>query len=197
MRNKGKPATGNYIPSNPSKYDGAWPIVYRSSWELKVMKYFDANPNVVKWNSESIIVGYHKPIKFDKDKIIQTRPARYFPDFFAIIRDSNGKLNKYLIEVKPYVQTLPPLRKRGKRKQTLLKEMYTYAVNRAKWEYAEEYCKKRGWEFKILTEMEIYNKKKRPKLAANQSEAAVGVKDSGGAKRAQKARAVIGTPAAI
>ena len=162
-KKKSKYSQGTYIPKHPSKYKGAWPIVYRSSWELKVMRYFDANPNVVEWNSESIIIGYHKPIKFNKDKVVQTKPARYFPDFFAIIRDDQGKLTKYLIEVKPYVQSLPPLRKRGKRTQTLLRETYTYAVNYAKWEAAKEYCKKRGWEWKVLTEIEIYNKKKKPR----------------------------------
>ena len=163
MAKKKTYSQGTYIPRHPQKYKGAWPIVYRSSWELKVMRYFDDNPNVVEWNSESIIIGYHKPIKFNKDKVVQTKPARYYPDFFAIIRDDQGKLTKYLIEVKPYQQSQPPVRRRGKRKQTLLRELVTYSVNQSKWEAAIAYCKKRGWEWKVLTEVEIFNKKKKPR----------------------------------
>lgn len=162
-KKKGKPLTGNYIPRHPEKYCGNWPITYRSSWELKVLKYFDDNPKVLKYSSESIIIGYHKPIKFDKDRATQTRPARYFPDFYAEILQTNGKVLKCLIEVKPLKECLPPLRKQGKRKQTLLRELYVYSVNQSKWLAAEAYCKQRGWAWKVLTEIEIFNKKKKPK----------------------------------
>ena len=37
-----------------------------------------------------------------------------------------------------------------------------YVTNMAKWEAARKYCKKKGWEFKIVTEYEL-GLKKRPK----------------------------------
>jgi hypothetical protein len=30
-----------------------------------------------------------------------------------------------------------------------------WAINQAKWEACREYCKDRGWEFKIFTEKEL------------------------------------------
>jgi len=31
----------------------------------------------------------------------------------------------------------------------------TWGVNQAKWKAAKEYCEKKGWEFRILTEKEL------------------------------------------
>jgi hypothetical protein len=36
-----------------------------------------------------------------------------------------------------------------------LVESLTYLKNEAKWKAASEYCKDRGWEFKIVTEKEL------------------------------------------
>ena len=38
-------------------------------------------------------------------------------------------------------------------------EVYEYAKNQAKWKAAEEFCKDRMWEFKVLTEDELGIKK--------------------------------------
>ena len=35
----------------------------------------------------------------------------------------------------------------------------TYETNLAKWKYAREYCKQRGWKFLILTEKDIFSNK--------------------------------------
>lgn len=160
---KGKPLTGNYIPRHPQKYCGNYPIVYRSSWELKCLKYLDSNPNVIKYSSESIVIPYAKPIKWNKGKVVQTKTARYFPDFFAVIRQGNGKKVEFLIEVKPYKECVPPSRKGNRRTQTLIREEMTYAINQSKWDAARAYCAERGWVWKVLTEYEIFNKKRKPK----------------------------------
>ena len=34
-------------------------------------------------------------------------------------------------------------------------EVTTWAVNKAKWKAAEEFCKDNQWEFKIITEKEL------------------------------------------
>jgi len=34
--------------------------------------------------------------------------------------------------------------------------VFTYAKNTAKWKAAEEYCRKKGWKFKILSEKDIF-----------------------------------------
>ena len=47
---------GIYPIRHPEKYKGDYnKIVYRSSWELRVFKYLDDNPNVIKlWEEHGI-----------------------------------------------------------------------------------------------------------------------------------------------
>ncbi len=132
---------GFFSPRNPDKYKGnAKQIVYRSGWEARFMAYLDRDSNVILWSSEEIIVPYRDP--FDIKKI-----RRYFVDFYVEYKDGT----KLLIEIKPYKQTIPPAKTKGKNGR-MLKETMTYLVNKSKWEAAHAFCEKRGWEFKILTE---------------------------------------------
>lgn len=142
---------GKFQPKNPGKYKGNLDnIVFRSSWELRVMKYFDENPSILEWSSEEIAIPYISPI--------DRRYHRYFPDF--LIKTSvNGKILTNLIEVKPYSQTIEPKRKRKITKQYLT-EVTTWGVNQAKWKSAREYCADRNWNFQILTEKELGIKNK-------------------------------------
>jgi hypothetical protein len=141
MSNKGR-----FRPKNPEKYKGdATNIIYRSTWEIKVMRYLDENPNIIWWGSEELPIPYLSPI----DK----RKHRYFPDFIAKIRKSDGKVMTYIIEVKPEKQTKPPTQKR--KTKTFIQEAMTYEVNKAKWYAAEEFCKDHGWQFLILTEKHL------------------------------------------
>ena len=77
---------GQYKPVNPMKYNGKVPIIYRSSWELRLCKFFDNNENVIKWTSESVVVPYYNPIT--------QRTHRYFPDFTVEYYDREGCLIK-------------------------------------------------------------------------------------------------------
>jgi hypothetical protein len=139
---------GFFKPKNRSKYHGdPTRIVYRSGWELRVMMKFDHDPNVIQWSSEEVVVGYISP----KDG----RPHRYFVDFWVRMKD--GK--EFLYEVKPADQTIPPKMTAKKTKRKFTNEMITYAINDAKFEAADAYAKKRGWEFKILTEYHLGLKK--------------------------------------
>jgi hypothetical protein len=139
MKHKGK-----FTPINPQKYKGdSTNIIYRSSWEKRVMLWLDKHSQVVSWSSEEIVVPYKSPA--------DGRFHRYFVDFYAQIRDKNGKLNSYLLEIKPKKQATEPEIKSRITKQ-YINEVVTYAINQAKWKAATEYCKDRGWEFKVLTE---------------------------------------------
>ena len=51
-------------------------------------------------------------------------------------------------------QTTPPPKPKRQTKQYLA-EVYEYAKNQAKWEAAKEWCADRGYEFKVLTEIEL------------------------------------------
>lgn len=138
---------GLYKPKNPEKYKGdVTSIIYRSSWERSCMNYFDNNPNIVEWQSEEVIIPYRSPI--------DGRLHRYFPDFKIKVRDSSGRINTYLIEVKPFYQTQPPVVKSRKSKR-YINEVKTFGINTSKWKAAQEYCADRGWKFQIITENEL------------------------------------------
>ena len=54
---------GRYRVANPSKYRGDInDIIYRSSWELKFMKWCDNNTSVLEWGSETMIIPYKSPV---------------------------------------------------------------------------------------------------------------------------------------
>jgi hypothetical protein len=136
--------SGTFRPSNPQKYVGDYKnIIYRSSWEAKVMHWLDRNPDIVSWASEELIIPYKSPV--------DSRMHRYFPDFLVKVRDKNGILKTLIIEVKPKKQTKEPEKKKRITKQ-YINEVTTWGVNQAKWKAATEYCLDRGWEFKIVTE---------------------------------------------
>jgi hypothetical protein len=137
---------GRFRPQNPSKYKGdASNIIYRSSWELRVMKYLDENKKVIWWASEELHVPYFSPI----DKKVH----RYFPDFIVRAHNKEQKEVTMMIEVKPEKQTKPPTQKRKTRQY--LNEVITYTINEAKWKAADLFCKEHGWQFKILTEKDL------------------------------------------
>ena len=142
--------SGKYRPSNRNKYKGdPTNIIYRSLWELKFMKWCDANENVLEWGSEEIIIPYISPV--------DNRVHRYYPDFYVKAIQRNGRSSKSIIEVKPYDQTIAPKRKFASRKVTkrYLTEVKTFAVNQAKWKAADNYCKDRRMTFRILTQHEL------------------------------------------
>ena len=136
--------SGLFKPRNPKKYVGDHTnIVYRSSWEAKVMYWLDTNDDIISWASEELIVPYVSPV--------DNRKHRYFPDFIVKVKTRDGKLKTMMLEVKPKKQTIQPEVRKRVTKQYIT-EVTTYAVNVAKWEAATEFCADRGWEFKILTE---------------------------------------------
>lgn len=134
---------GRFRPSNPSKYKGnATDIIYRSSWELKMLMDLDRDPNVIEYSSEEVVVRYRSPL--------DNKVHRYFVDFY-VKKKEGDEIKEYLYEVKPHAETLPP--KVGKqKKKTLFNQQVTYVKNQAKWQAAEAYAAARGWHFVVLTE---------------------------------------------
>tara|TARA_B100001989_G_C24541807_1_gene468050 strand:+ start:37 stop:471 length:435 start_codon:yes stop_codon:yes gene_type:complete len=138
---------GKYYPSFPRKYKGdPTNIIYRSLWERKFMVYCDKNQNILEWASEEIAIPYRSPI--------DNRVHRYFPDFYMKVKETNGKIKNYVIEVKPAKQTIPP-KKPKRQTKGYIREAYEYARNQAKWKMAKEFCADRQWEFKVVTEKEL------------------------------------------
>ena len=137
---------GWFKPRNPNKYKGdPSGIVYRSSWELRVMKYLDDNPAVIWWASEELPIKYVSPV--------DNKVHRYFPDFIVRTKRKDGQETTLVLEVKPLKQTQMPTQKRKTKRY--LQEMATYAINQEKWRAADLFCKEHGWQFKIITEREL------------------------------------------
>ena len=138
---------GLYQPKNPEKYIGdKTQIIYRSSWELRSFKWCDNTESIIQWSSEPFPIQY-----FDQST---NKIRRYFPDLFVKIRDKQGIIKTYLIEIKPEKQTNSP--KKGRKKtSTYLNEVATYKKNLSKWQQAEKFCESNNMIFKIITEKEL------------------------------------------
>lgn len=138
---------GVFKPQNPGKYQGDLDnIIYRSSWEKRMMIYLDTHPDVLEWSSEELVVPYVSPV--------DNRFHRYFPDFKAKVKTASGAEQTLVIEIKPEKeQSLPPKQKRVT--ESYISSIATYAVNQAKWKAAEEFCRDRGWKFVVMNEHDL------------------------------------------
>ncbi len=116
-----------YFPIERSiKYTGPRPCIYRSSYEFAYMRYCEENNAIKNWSSEPFGIEYFSPTG---------KKHTYYIDFTLLLQ--NGE--QWLIEVKPYVDTIP-------------KEDARYRKNRAKWVAAKEWAVAHGWKFAIITE---------------------------------------------
>ena len=137
---------GRFIPKHPKKYAGdANNIIWRSTWERKVMDWLDQSESVVYWSSEELVIRYYNPI--------DNKIHRYFPDFIVKVKRKDGTVMTHVLEVKPEYQTKKPTQKRKTGK--FIKEMATYAINQEKWKAADIFCQEHGWQFKLITEKEL------------------------------------------
>lgn len=138
---------GSFKPKNPQKYIGDInSITYRSLWERKFMLFCDTNPAIVKWASEEIAIPYY--YKVDK------KMHKYYVDFVMQILEATGKLKTYLIEIKPYKQTIEPIKRKNTKKY--INEILEWEKNQSKWTQATQYASGKNWEFKIITEKELF-----------------------------------------
>ena len=140
---------GRFKPRNPEKYKGnPDSIIYRSLWELKLMRYLDLHSDILEWASEEFHIPYISPV----DK----RPHRYFPDFWLRKKSPEGKVETFVIEVKPAKESKLPVFTEGKKiSRGQKRDIIAYAINQAKWKAAEEFCADRKWQFKVFTEKEL------------------------------------------
>ena len=126
-------------------------IEYKSSLELKFIRYCEMNSNITKYSLEPFPIQYIKPT--------DGQFHRYYIDFFVEFK--NGA--KFLVEIKPYSQTKPPKvsSKRQMLTESLKKKMDTYLINQAKWDAARKFCFNNGMSFIVLTEKELLKSRKK------------------------------------
>ena len=147
MSKKKKFLQGFFRPHNPGKYNGDLRnIIFRSSWELKMFRWADLNDSVIKWSSETTIIPYRNPIDGNFH--------RYFVDISLQYKTSNGDIKKFLIEIKPKRETLPP-KPQMRKTRRYLKEVQTYLINQAKWQAADKYATERNISFMLFTEQNL------------------------------------------
>lgn len=111
-------------------------IIYRSSYEKKFIYWMENNPAVKHWGSECLKIPYFYP----KDG----KTHSYYPDYFVEMHDGTCMV----IEIKPSSQTRRPVNE-----NSWIGE--AYRKNMCKWKATMEFCKAKGFDFKIITEKTI------------------------------------------
>lgn len=134
---------GAYSLKNPEKYIGSGSPVYRSSWEIAVMRMCDENPSIQQWASEPVKIPYRDPLT--------GKQSVYVPDFLVMFVDRNQKQHAELWEVKPANQQI--LEKVGKNPYNQAQ----FVKNQAKWAAAAIWCRNQGVKFRILNENDIFH----------------------------------------
>jgi len=150
----GKFKQGYYKLENPFKYLGdPNKIIFRSSWEYKLMRYCDLTKKVLEWSSEPIAIKYISPL--------DNKQHNYFIDFYLKVGLDDKTEIKYLVEVKPIKDYLNRPLLEGKKTPKKLKvyeeQLKTYLVNNAKFNYAVRYAESIGMKFIILNDNNLKN----------------------------------------
>lgn len=140
-------AQGFYTPRNPNKYIGKHSPKYRSGWELTFMTFCDTNKNVLYWASESLRIPYKHPLT--------GKVTTYVPDFFVVYENRYGKKLAEVVEIKPKKQSLL------ESKVSNAKDRAIIAINHAKWGAAMAYCKTQGYNFRVITEDDLFRNGKK------------------------------------
>lgn len=139
-------AQGTYRVENPEKYAGNKAPRYRSGWEQAFMRFCDNNDHIVMWASESINIPYRNPLT--------GRQTIYVPDFLIQYRNKRNQVVTELIEIKPKKQSVLES-KASQRDKAIV------AVNYAKWDAAQKWCRRQGITFRVITEDDIFRQNGR------------------------------------
>ncbi len=132
---------GIYTVMNQHKYAGKGAPKFRSGWELAFMRFCDSNDHIITWSSESIQIPYRHPLT--------GKNTRYVPDFLIQYRNKNNQVVTELIEIKPKKQSIIESKASNRDRAVV-------AVNYAKWDAAQKWCKRNGLIFRVVTEEDIF-----------------------------------------
>ena len=148
---------GEFNLKHHKKYIGSKTPIYRSSYEERAFNYCDWNENVVRWASELIEIPYY--FEFDQ------KNHKYVTDIYMEVKTNNGKIVKYVVEIKPKSQNVfdenyktpkPPKKKTTRALANYRHKIVEQERNKAKWLSAIKFCKARGYIFKIMTEEDLF-----------------------------------------
>lgn len=149
---------GLFIPKNPDKLiqkNSEGGVYYRSGLEQKMMIYLDNNDSILHWGSENFKVPY--TLKKYDTILLEYKETQhcYYPDFYYEQLQNNGSITKVVAEVKPYSNVIEPklsANPTSKQVKNFEYELNMYNKNLNKWTYMIDFCKKKGFEFIIITE---------------------------------------------
>lgn len=134
---------GFFIPTRPGKCGNIvslsepQPIIYRSGWEKSFCESCDSTDAIIYWASECVKILYPNPLT--------NKMSFYVPDFIIKYIDKSGQLKKEMIEIKPMKES--KLSEAGNGYDRLM-----IAKNAMKWQAAINFCNKRGYKFRVLTD---------------------------------------------
>jgi hypothetical protein len=134
-------AQGIYQVVNGSKYVGKGLPKYRSGWEHSFMRFLDSNDNILQWASECVKIPYRHPLT--------GKMTMYVPDFLITYKTRDNIVKAELVEIKPKGQSLI---QEGQKP----KDRAIVAVNYAKWDAAQKWCKNQGLSFRVITEDDMF-----------------------------------------
>ena len=117
---------GRYKPKNKEKYSGN---INRITYRSLWERRFMLYCDRSPKVLEWSSEELHIPYVSPKDK----KWHNYYPDFMIKTYDNR----KIMVEIKPYYQK-------------------RWDINKAKWKYAQEWCNQQSYEFKVLTEKELF-----------------------------------------
>lgn len=144
---------GYYDPIFPEKYKtNTKQIIYRSSWELKLCKWFDLTPEVLEWASEPLSIKYFYTV----DQKMHT----YYPDFYFSYKKPDGRIIRYIVECKPSQQLIRPELPKRKTEKTVKNYNYLmecFIKNTCKRSYAKKWCEENNYVFVYVTEKSNLN----------------------------------------
>ena len=138
-----------YNPTNKGKYKGEYPIIARSSWEFEFMTYLDHHPDVAEWASEPVKIPYTNPLPTKRNPDGNGQSI-YIPDFLVTFLDKAGNQRTKLIEIKPLSQAAES-RGRSSNATDVIR-----MKNEAKWGAANQWAMRRGVDFLVLTEADLF-----------------------------------------
>lgn len=155
---------GLFVPLNKNKViklNSQGGLYYRSGLEQKMMIYLDNNSKIVNWGAEHLGIPYTKTEWNSERQEYKTTEHTYYPDFYYELKRDDGLVSKVIAEVKPYSETLEPVLKpnpSAKQMKNFEYSLKMYNKNLSKWSYMIDYCKKKGFEFIIITEKVLGSK---------------------------------------
>lgn len=134
--------TGTFTPQHPEKFKGKYKPIYKSSLELRFMRYCDRNPKIIAWDYEGLHIKYLD--KSEKPEKIRN----YHIDFVIYAQTSDG-IKKIWVEIKPSSEVKKPLN------ESDIRGWKTWIKNQCKWKQATSTARANKADFKVITEQQL------------------------------------------